>query len=195
MNFEMDIILENDKVKLESLMQFHIQELLPISEAHPDLLQYSPSPFGTDKKLKSLIESALNLHSQGIRYPFAIFDTSSNSYVGSTSFGNLSLLDKRIEIGWTWIDRKVQGTGLNLSCKYLLMNYAFEHLHMERIEFRTDARNLQSRKAIEKIGAVFEGTLRSHTLLENGFRRDTVVYSVLKEEWNHHLKSNLISNL
>src|SRR5690606_4403529 len=97
--------------------------------------------------------------------------------------GSISLKDLRLEIGWTWIDRATQGSGLNKHCKYLLLSYAFENLGIQRIEFKTDSRNIQSRKAIEKIGGVYEGLLRNHTLLPDGYRRDTVYYSILKAEW------------
>ena len=84
----------------------------------------------------------------------------------------------------TWIDRNVQGTGLNKQCKHVLLSHAFDNLKMERVEFKTDSRNKQSRRAIEKVGGIFEGTLRSHTLMLDGYRRDTVYYSILREEWS-----------
>ena len=101
-----------------------------------------------------------------------------------TSFGNISTKDRRLEIGWTWIDKESQGTGLNKYCKHLMLSHAFEKLIMQRVEFKTDNRNNQSKKAIEKIGGTFEGILRSHTLMLDGYRRDTAYYSILKNEWD-----------
>jgi RimJ/RimL family protein N-acetyltransferase len=184
MNFIENIILENTKVRLEPLSQIHFKELLPIAINHPNLLQYSPSPFGSSDLLEENIIKAIKSRTDKQRYPFAIFDKLNNRFVGSTSFGNISTKDKRLEIGWTWIDKNSQGTGLNKYFKHLMLTYAFENLSMERIEFKTDNRNLQSKKAIEKIGGTFEGILRSHTLMLDGHRRDTAYYSILKNEWD-----------
>lgn len=183
LNCEQEIILENNRVRLEPLKQKHLELLLPIALAYPNLLQYSPSPFGTKEKMEIYIQEALKARAEGSRYAFAIYDKKQEKFVGSTSFGSISNKDKRIEIGWTWLDKTVQGTGLNKECKYLLLKYAFESLEFERVEFRTDSRNLQSRAAIEKIGGKYEGELRSHTLMQDGYRRNTVYYSILKSEW------------
>ena len=183
MNFTENIILENKRVRLEPLSEIHLNELVPITINHPNLLQYSPSPFGTEEFLKENIQKAIKSRVDQQRYPFAIFDKLNNRFIGSTSFGNISIKDKRLEIGWTWIDENLQGTGLNKYCKHLMLSYAFENLSMERVEFKTDNRNIQSKKAIEKIGGMFEGILRSHTLMLDGFRRDTAYYSILKNEW------------
>lgn len=184
MNFIENIVLENDRVRLEPLDKNHLNELLPIVIKHPDLLQYSPSPFGTPELLEENISKAITSRIDKQRYPFAIFDKLNNRFVGSTSFGNISTKDKRLEIGWTWIDKESQGTGLNKYCKHLLLSYAFEKLIMQRVEFKTDNRNNQSKKAIGKIGGTFEGILRSHTVMRNGYRRDTAYYSILKHEWD-----------
>ena len=184
MNFIENIVLENDRVRLEPLGKNHVNELLPIAIKHPDLLQYSPSPFGTRELLEENISKAITSRIDEQRYPFAIFDKLNNRFVGSTSFGNISTKDKRLEIGWTWIDKESQGTGLNKYCKHLMLSHAFEKLIMQRVEFKTDNRNNQSKKAIEKIGGTFEGILRSHTLMLDGYRRDTAYYSILKNEWD-----------
>lgn len=183
MNLNEDIRLENTRVKLEPLKREHLEILLPIALTYPNLLQYSPSPFGTSEKLKTYIEMAVEGKEKENRYPFIIWDKEKGKYVGSTSFGNISTKNQRLEIGWTWLDKESQGTGLNRYMKQAMLQYAFDILDFERVELKTDARNLQSRKAIEKIGATMEGTLRSHTLMNDGHRRDTVYYSILKREW------------
>ena len=183
MNFNEKIILENDRVRLEPLTIHHFDELLPISIESPNLLEFSPSLFGSSKMLKENLEIAVQARNSNLRYPFAIFDKQQNRFVGSTSFGNISTKDSRLEIGWTWIDEKTQGTGLNKQCKLLLLSYAFGKLSAQRIEFKTDSRNIQSKKAIEKIGGTYEGTFRSHTLMRDGYRRDTAYYSILSNEW------------
>jgi RimJ/RimL family protein N-acetyltransferase len=117
------------------------------------------------------------------KYSFAIFDKEIEKYAGSTSFGNISNSDQRLEIGWTWIGKEFQRTGLNRNCKFLLLQYCFKILEFERVEFKTDSRNLQSRKAIEEIGGTLEGEFRSHSIMSDGHRRNTVYYSILKNEW------------
>jgi len=119
----------------------------------------------------------------GSRYAFAIYDKRIDAYAGSTSFGNISLKNSRVEIGWTWIGKAFQRTGLNRNCKYLLLSYAFEKLQCKRVELKTDSRNKQSWNAIEAIGAQHEGVLRSHTLMNDGYRRDTAYFSILDSEW------------
>lgn len=183
MIFDKNIVLENEAVRLEPLSMEHYDHLLPIALNHPDLLLYSPSPFGSAEKLKDNIRLALEARTREERYAFAIYGKSEKRFVGSSSYGNLSVKDARVEIGWTWLDKETQGSGLNRHCKYLLLNYAFTELGMLRVEFKTDSRNLQSRRAIEKIGGIYEGSLRSHTVLPDGYRRDTVYYSILKDEW------------
>ena len=175
--------LENKRARLEILTDKHIPLLLPIALSEPDLLQYSPSPFGTETGLKRYVEKAKKEMNNKTRLALAIFDKQNKKIAGSTSYGNISIEDARLEIGWTWIAKEFQGTGLNKNCKYLLLNHAFEILECQRVEFKADARNTQSIKSLESIGAIFEGKLRSHTLMPDGYRRDTVYYSILKKEW------------
>ena len=98
---------------------------------------------------------------------------------------NVSNTDDRLEIGATWIDKKYHGSGLYRQCKLLLLQYVFEDLGAHRVAFSTDERNIRSRKAIEKIGGKFEGILREHTLMYDGYRRNTCCYSILKQEWKN----------
>ena len=183
MNFRENITLENPRVCLSPLQMEHFEQLVCISNESPELLQFSPSPFGSPELLKEYMEIAIQGRKEEKRYPFIIFDKLKNQIVGSTSFGNLSKKDARIEIGWTWIEKGVQGSGLNKECKFLLLTYAFEELSIDRVEFKIDSRNRASRRAVEKIGGTYEGMLRSHTLMRDGYRRDTVYYSILRGEW------------
>ncbi|MEN7549411.1 GNAT family protein [Rapidithrix thailandica] len=189
-DFKNDVVLENARVQLRPLRMSDHEVLLPIAIEHRDLLQFSPSQINSPKKLTYYLEQALNAKKAGVRYPFIIFDKQQQQYAGSTSFGHISNYDQRLEIGWTWIGKGFQGSGLNKECKFLLLRYAFEQLEFQRVEFKTDSRNLQSRKAIEKIGGKYEGELRSHTLMSDGYRRNTVYYSILSNEWEG-LKSSI----
>ncbi|NTS43494.1 GNAT family N-acetyltransferase [Flavisolibacter sp. BT320] len=182
-SFAKDIILENSRVLLRPLTQDDNNNLLPVATAQTDLVQFSPYQIHTPALLADYIQTSLQEREKGFRYPFAVFDKKAQTYAGSTSIANVSNKDRRLEIGWTWIGRAFQQTGLNRACKALLLSYAFDELEFERVEFKTDARNTASRNAIEKIGGQYEGALRSHTVMLDGFRRDTVYYSILKSEW------------
>jgi RimJ/RimL family protein N-acetyltransferase len=103
--------------------------------------------------------------------------------IGSTRFYEIDLNHKHLAIGYTWYIPEVWGTGINTECKLLLLKYAFETLLMNRVEFYIDARNERSRAAVKKLGAKEEGVLREHIILEDGYVRDTVVYSILAKEW------------
>jgi len=177
------IILENTRARLEPLSLDHLEKLLPVAMEDPQLLRYSPAAVHSAQLLNKYIQQAQVERFAGTKYPFAIFDKSVGQYAGSTSYGAISQADQRLEIGWTWIGKAFQRTGLNRNCKFLLLSYAFETIQFERVEFKTDARNLQSRKAIEQIGGVFEGEFRSHSIMSDGHRRNTVYYSILKSEW------------
>lgn len=117
--------------------------------------------------------------------PFFIADKSVSKPAGSSSFLNISLPDKRLEIGHTWYGNEFRGTGLNKYCKLLLLDFAFSKIGIERVEFKTDMLNLRSRAALKKIGAFEEGTLRSHMQMPGGRRRDSVYYSILRNEWDN----------
>lgn len=181
--FDTDIILENGRVLLRPMKEEDAQNLLQVATEDEKLIQFSPSHIHTKEHLQNYINTGLRLRREHFRYTFTIFDKQVQQYAGSTSFLNISPHDKRLEIGATWIGRPFQKTGLNRNCKYLLLQYVFDTLEYERVEFRTDERNTASRTAIEKIGGQYEGLLRSHTLMPDGFRRNTVCYSILRPEW------------
>ena len=181
--FEKEIILENERALIRPLDFNDFHSLLPVALDDKTLLQYSPTPNHTPELLKEYIQKAIEERKIEFRYAFSIFDKVKNKYAGSTSFANVSNYDKRLEIGWTWIGREFQQTGLNRNCKFLMLQYAFDLLNFERVEFRIDERNTPSRNAVEKIGGKLEGVLRSHILMSNGFRRSTCYYSILNNEW------------
>ncbi|HLP11486.1 MAG TPA: GNAT family protein [Flavobacteriales bacterium] len=196
MNFDCqpNLILENDKVRLSPLSPDHLHELGKIAFVEKDLVQYSPSQIHNEELLRGYIETSLYDRSKGQRYSFAVYDKAQNRFAGSTSFGNIANNDSRIEIGWTWIGKEFQKTGLNRNMKFLMMQFVFEKLEFERLEFRTDERNITSRNAIEKIGGKFEGILRSHMLMPDGHRRNTCCYSILKSEWKE-IKENVFEGI
>ena len=182
MNFLETIILEDDFVLLRPLTLSDEEGFAQIAFNY-DIWKYTRALVMNREELKVYITLALNEKERKIRYPFTIIDKVSGEIAGSTSYANVSVQDKRIEIGWSWLGEKFQRTGLNSRCKFLLLQYAFEHLKVERVEFKTDVLNSAARKALLKIGAVEEGVLRSHTVMQDGRRRDTIYYSVLAGEW------------
>ena len=183
-NFDTDIELSNERAIVRPLKADDLHHLLPVATKHKDLIQYSPTLVYNEALLQQYISDAMRDRQIKFRYAFIIYDKLRQQYAGSTSFANIANKDGRVEIGYTWIGKDFQGTGLNAAVKQLLLSYAFDTLQFERVEFKTDERNLTSRKAIEKLGAVYEGCLRHHMLMPDGFRRNSVYYSILKNEWD-----------
>jgi RimJ/RimL family protein N-acetyltransferase len=181
--FDEEIILENSVALLTPINETDIDNLLPVATKDKDLLQFSPAQICTRELLKTYIDRAVENKISKNAYAFVVFDKTVNQFAGSTSFLNISNPDDRLEIGATWYGKAFQRTGLNRNCKYLMLQYAFDHLEAERVELKTDERNLASRNAIEKIGGQFEGILRRHTLMSDGFRRNTICYSIVRSEW------------
>jgi N-acetyltransferase len=182
-DFAKDIQLENERVLIRPLLASDLENLLEVATQDETLVQYSPYLIHSEEYLKVFIQDAIDNRANKTHYSFIIFDKKAQAYAGSTSFWNISNFDKRLEIGRTWIGKDFQATGLNRNCKFLLLEYVFDVLEFERVELKTDQRNQQSRNAIQKIGGQFEGIMRSHTLMTDGFRRSTVVFSILKNEW------------
>ena len=193
-NFKEDIILENNRVRLEPLDITHLEHLSQVVLDNPGILKYSPPKFGTIPLLQKYIENNVLLRADGKKYMWVIFDKEKQQYAGCSSFLNISQINDRLEIGSTWIGKSYQRTGLNRNCKLLLLSYAFENLACRRVELKTDGRNEQSKIAIEAIGAKYEGTLRSHTIMSDGYRRDTVYFSILSNEWKN-IKLNIFGNI
>jgi RimJ/RimL family protein N-acetyltransferase len=184
MNFLHQIVLENDHVLLRPFKPEDAAQLESIVYDE-DIWRYMISRISNRQELDTWMQAALTDRAAGQRYTFIIVDKASGSIAGSTAFGNVSDRDKRLEIGWTWLARGFRGNGLNRQCKFLLLSYAFEVLQYERVELKADALNMRSRKAMLKIGATEEGILRSHTLMHDGRRRDTIYYSMLRSEWEN----------
>ncbi len=119
----------------------------------------------------------------GSQLPFAVIDQKNNRVAGSTRYLDIRPNDRAIEIGSTWLGSEFQRTAINSECKYLLLRHAFEELGAVRVTLKTDGRNEQSQRAIERLGAVREGVLRKHMVMWDGYVRDTVYYSILDSEW------------
>ncbi|MEO8809852.1 MAG: GNAT family N-acetyltransferase [Rhodanobacter sp.] len=138
-----------------------------------------PSPGGA----RGYIEKALQGQAAGLMLPFAVREAGSGDVVGSTRFYDFSAELPRIAIGYTWYAARWQKSHLNVACKRLLLQYAFDTLGCVGVEFHTDHRNLDSQRAIERLGARRDGVLRAHKRRPDGSLRDTVCYSILASEW------------
>lgn len=156
---------------------------LTVAAADGDLhrLWYTTIPKPED--VGTEIKRRLSLREAGSMLPFAIVDKASGQAVGMTTYMNIDASNKRIEIGSTWYRESVQRSPLNTECKFLLLKHAFEELGCIAVEFRTHFINIQSRRGIERLGAKFDGILRSHMVMDNGTVRDTAVYSIIAGEW------------
>jgi RimJ/RimL family protein N-acetyltransferase len=128
------------------------------------------------------IERRLGLQAQGSMLPFTVFDATGR-IAGMTTYMNIDATNQRVEIGSTWTARRAQRTPLNTECKWMLLRHAFETLACIAVEFRTHRLNMQSRRAIERLGAQLDGMLRCHSRAGDGSLRDTAVYSITAAEW------------
>lgn len=132
---------------------------------------------------RSYIETALRLREQGSRLAFAVIEQASGQIIGCTSYHDIVKEVRRVEIGYTWYAKRWQRTHVNTACKWLLMRHAFETLQCPVVGWRTDCLNFASQKAIERLGARRDGVIRSHAMRRDGTIRDTVMYSLTREEW------------
>jgi RimJ/RimL family protein N-acetyltransferase len=174
--------LENERVRLTLLDLSNYTHLIPIAQ-EKDLVYYSPSDIATPESLKAYVQTAVDGYYHKTTIPFIVYDKQAKAYAGSTRFANIDRHNKKLEIGWTWIGRAFQGSGLNMHMKFLMLQYAFETLEFDKVLFRVDERNIRSRKAVEKIGGTLEGILRNDMLMLDGFKRNTCCYGILKVEW------------
>ncbi len=182
-----DIALENDFVRLFPLTLDNYSQLIPIA-LQPKLVQYSPSDIESEESLKDYVTIALEQRAQKTSIPFMVYSKIHKTAAGCTRYMNIDWKNKVLHIGATWLGREFHGTGINTQMKILMINYAFDSLHFEKVEFRIDERNMRSRKAVEKLGAVLEGVLRKNVYLLDGFKRNTCCYGLLPEEWQSSKK-------
>jgi len=168
---------------------------LPFALNEPDTWKYSLVTAAGNDGLSYYMQLALDARAEGKEYPFIVFDKTKNAYAGSTRFYDINVPYKTLQLGYTWYGKDFQGTGLNKHCKYLLLSFAFENIGMERVEFRADNNNARSIAAMKSIGCKVDGVLRSNMPKREGGRRDSIVLSVLKDEWFAGIKEMLRNKL
>jgi N-acetyltransferase len=176
------VTLEGRFVRLEPLALMHVDALAAVG-LDPDLWKWTTTSLRTPGEMREYVQSAIDDRAAGRALPFATIERATGTTIGCTRFANISIADKRVEIGWTWVAGPWQRTPVNTEAKLLMLRHAFESLGCIRVELKTDRLNERSRNAIKRIGGVEEGILRQHMITATGRLRDTVYYSILDREW------------
>jgi RimJ/RimL family protein N-acetyltransferase len=167
-------------VRLEPLRPEHAQGLYNRGRVEADWVYLPRSCFVDMADTRQWIEEALG--SPG-HLPFALVEIGSGKVVGSTRYLTIRPEHRSVEIGWTWLGQEWQRTGINTEAKLLLLTHAFERLGCLRVEFKTDARNERSQRALLRIGATREGVMRNHMIVQGNYVRDSVYFSIIDAEW------------
>lgn len=194
--FPPNTILEDDAVLLRPLEESDVENLLEFSNNEPETWKYSLIQVDGKENLTNYIHLALKARENKTEYPFIVFDKKSGKYAGCTRFYDINLAFKSLQLGYTWYGKEFRSTGLNKHCKFLLLQFAFETLGMDRVEFRADNNNQRSIAAMKSIGCKVEGVLRNHMPTYNSdARRDSIILSILRQEWFDEVKINLKAKL
>jgi RimJ/RimL family protein N-acetyltransferase len=184
LNIVTPITLEGSVVRLEPIRRDHVEEFWNVAkDALDDIFEWIPYRMKTREDFQRLVEKAFDEQKRGESIVFATVERGSGRVIGSTRFMNIDRINRRVEIGSTWIVPAWQRTAVNTEAKYLMLRHAFEVWKCFRVELKTDALNQRSRNAILRIGAKEEGTLRRHVITWTGRVRDSVYFSILDGEW------------
>jgi len=184
LNIATAITLEGSVVRLEPIRREHAEMFWEVAkDALDDIFQWIPYRMKSREDFERLVEKAFDEEERCESLVFAIVERNSDRVIGSTRFMNIDRINRRVEIGSTWIAPAWQRTAVNTEAKYLMLRHAFEIWKCFRVELKTDALNQKSRNAILRIGAKEEGTLRRHVITWTGRVRDSVYFSILDSEW------------
>ncbi|MGC1649124.1 MAG: GNAT family protein [Candidatus Sulfotelmatobacter sp.] len=184
LNIVVPLTLEGSVVRLEPVRKEHANLFWEVAKNDlEDVFRWIPYCMKTPEDFQQLIDKAFEEQERGESVVFATLEKGSSRVIGSTRYMNIDRVNRRVEIGSTWIAPDWQRTGVNTEAKYLMLRHAFEVWKCMRVELKTDALNQKSRNAILRIGAKEEGTLRRHLLTWTGRVRDTVYFSILDNEW------------
>jgi N-acetyltransferase len=186
-------ILEGKSVRLSPIREDQ-SSLLWEAAAYKEIWEFTASKIFSLEEMKADTRKAADLVKEGKQLAFSVSLKESGRLVGSTRYLDILPENKTLEIGSTWYTPEVWRTSVNTECKFLLLRHAFEIWDMNRVQLKTDSRNIRSQKAIERLGAVKEGILRKDRIIADGYARNTVYYIILKEEWPQ-VKERLIQKL
>lgn len=185
MNWIQDpLVLEGQRVALHPLTPEHFDTLIPLAK-DPKIWEYYGRNGADENIIRHFLQEGLDLKQENQQYPFVIFNKETGEIIGTTRYGDINEAHKTLEIGWTWYIPAVWGKGYNEECKLLLLSHAFEQLDANRVQLKTAHFNLRSQRAIQRIGATYEGTLRNHLVNGDGSLRHTAMFSIIKEEWEN----------
>lgn len=187
-------VLEGGHVRLEPLTAAHVDGLFEIGQRQEDWAYLPTGAFTSRPDAERWVHQALDLASKQLHYPYVLVSPDTGVLMGSTRYLNVRPRDHVLEIGYTWLGHDYQRTPVNTEAKYLLLRHALEELGAYRVELKTDARNLRSQKAIERLGAQREGVLRRHMVVQDGYVRDSVMYSITDLDWPD-VKKGLLGKL
>jgi N-acetyltransferase len=188
-----DLILRTGKVTLRPAVESDFDAFLQLAQDQ-DIWTYFTLNLSNEKSLQQFMNTAFHDKEMNTRRPFTVIENATGKIAGSTSMGNISMHDLRLEIGWSWLGKDYRSSGINMHCKFAMMRYAFEELNFERVEFKTDVLNERAKQGLRKVGGIEEGVLRSHMTMWNDRRRSSVYFSVLKNEWQG-LKETIFKDL
>lgn len=194
-DFITDHVLENDRIRLSPLKLNHCEHLKTFAINEPHLWTYSLVSAAGEDNMLNYIQRAIDERTQQMSYPFIVYDKLEQAYAGSTRFYDINSKFETLQLGYTWYGQRFQGTGLNVNCKFLLLQFVFDQLGFKRVEFRADNENKRSIAAMKKIGCTVEGILRSNMPTTSASRRDSIVLSILPQEWQDVVKPKLSSML
>lgn len=182
--FSTRLELPHGKAALEKLSLAHADDLFAVFQDDPDVWRYfiGPQPRTLDAT-RAMIEANTKKAESGSSVTLAIIERGNGRAIGSTSVFDYDAQHRGCEIGFTWVAAPLRRTSVNTECKFLLLRHLFEQCGVVRVQLKCDARNERSQAAILRIGAKFEGRLRKHRVLHDGFIRDTMMYSVIDDEW------------
>jgi len=184
------VTLTGRYARLEPMTEAHVPALAQIGVGQDFWHFMLYGDMHTEADMRAWVSDILSRVQKGTDQPFVVVDLASGRVAGATRYLNIMPKDRGLEIGGTWYGTEFQRTAVNTECKYLLLRHAFETLGAIRVQLKTDSRNVRSQRAIERLGAVKEGTLRNHMILPDGFIRHSVFYSILDSEWDG-VKTNL----
>lgn len=175
-------VLTGKVIELMPLEQKHFAELLDAA-SDKRIWEFYPGDWSKKETFEKIYNGVLSSRDKGHDYPFVIFHKPTQKIIGSTRLMDIVPYDKRLEIGGTWLLPEYWASAVNIDCKLRLLTYCFESLHTHRVQLKTQHNNIRSRKAIEKIGGVFEGIIREHMLKDDGSYRSSAYFSILENEW------------
>ncbi len=175
--------LVGQSVRLEPIHSAHIPGLFDVGQ-HTEDWVYLPIPgFEVIRDAEEWVHQAIDLAEAKQQYTYVLIDPLHQRIMGSSRYLNIRAKHRGLEIGYSWLGSEFQRSPVNTESKLLMLKHAFETMHAIRVELKTDSRNLRSQLAIERLGATREGVLRNHMVAQNNYRRDSILYSIIDEDW------------